>query len=307
MIAEDARLVAFNRCLRFGYVAHFVREWVSLRPFWSEDFRTSFDAFGSLAAAHVALALFALATLTQLSCAALGLLGELTPRLLWLSTLGLMLEAAVMPIPMPNHVALMLVALTFQAVMLLWRRDEPWAVRGLSALVVAGYAAAAIHKMNYGFLDMLDAVLWHRLPAAVVRVLGISAVGVELLVPFVALLSRRARPLALLVLLGFHFPMNSALGAVDYPWIATSFYPLFFSAQEWAPIESELRQHNGLSLSFAALSALLFVALAPKHDLPTLQGLVGVTVTVIWGYVSPVLLRRAWAQLPFVGAGAAVD
>jgi hypothetical protein len=212
-----------------------------------------------------------------------------------------------MPIPMPNHVALMLVALTFQAVMLLGRRDEPWTVRGLSSLVVAGYAAAAIHKMNHGFLDILDTVLWHRLPPVVVRVLGVSAVAVELLVPFVALLSRRGRPLALLVLLAFHFPMNSTLGAVDYPWIATSFYPLFFSAEEWAPIERELRQRDRLNLGCAALSALLFAALTPKHDLPTLQGLVGLTVAMIWGYATPVLMRRAWARLPFVRAGASVD
>jgi hypothetical protein len=291
----DARLVTFQRCLRLGYLAHFTREWVTLRPFWTQEFRASFEVFGTPGAARLALVLFFMATLAQLVCSVLALLRP-TRVLLWLCTLGLMLEAVVMPIAMPNHVALMLAALTFQAVMLLWRKDEPETVRGLTAILIAGYACAALHKMNHGFLDVLDGVLGQRLPRVLVVVLGLGAVGVELGVPLLALCSRRARPALLLLLLALHFPMNSTLGAIDYPWIATSFYPLFFLAEEWAQIERELARWQRSQLLAAAGSVLLFVLLTPR-DLFIYQAVVGAAVSALWGYALPSLLRRAVPRL----------
>jgi len=291
MSSTDARLVAFQRCLRLGYLAHFTREWVTLRPFWTEDFRASFDVFGTPGAARLALALFSCATLAQLVCSVLALLRP-TRGLLWICTLGLMLEAVVMPIAIPNHVALMLAALTFQAVMLFWRDDEPETVRGLSAILIAGYACAAIHKMNHGFAAVLDGVLGQRLPRALVLVLALGAVGIELGVPVLALLSRRARPALLLMLLSLHFPMNSTLGAIDYPWIATSFYPLFFRTEEWKQIEQELARWQRSQLLAAAGSVLLFVLLTPR-DLFIYQAAVGAALSSLWGYAVPSLLRRA--------------
>jgi hypothetical protein len=291
MIARDARLVAFNRCLRLGYLAHFTREWVTLRPFWSEDFRAAFDVFGSPAAARVALGLFFAATTVQLTVSVIGLWRP-TRLLILLSTLGLMLEALVMPIGIPNHVALLLAALTFQAVMLLWRRDEAATVRGLCAILLTSYACAALHKMNDGFADVLDGVLGQRLPHALVRVLALATVGVELGLPALALFSRRARPLSMLGLLALHFPMNSTLGAIDYPWIATSFYPLFFGAQEWTELERELGRLQRWPLFGAAGGVLSFVLLTPR-DLFIYQAAVGVVVSALWGYCVPSLLRRA--------------
>ena len=290
MSPRDARLVVFQRCLRLGYLAHFTREWVTLRPFWSQDFRDAFQVFGPPGAARLALALFFVATLTQLVCSVLALLRP-TAVLLWLCTLGLLLEALVMPIAMPNHVTLMLAALSFQAVMLLWREDEPETVRGLTAILIAGYACAAVHKMNHGFVDVLGGVLGHRLPRALVLLLAIGAMGIELTVPVLALWSRRARPALLLLLLALHFPMNSTLGAVDYPWIATSFYPLFFGAEEWAQIEAELVRWQGPQLLAALGSVLLFVLLTPR-DLFIYQAAVGAGVSALWGYAVPSLLRR---------------
>ena len=291
MSPRDPRLVAFQRCLRLGYLAHFTREWVTLRPFWSQDFRDAFAVFGSPGAARLALALFFVATLTQLVCSLLALLRPSAP-LLWLCTLGLLLEAVVMPIAMPNHVALMLAALGFQAVMLLWRGDEPETVRGLSAISIAGYAWAAIHKMNHGFVDVLDGVLGHRLPRALVSLLALAALAIELAVPLLAFLSPRARPALLLLLLALHIPMNSTLGAIDYPWIATSFYPLFFRAEEWAQIESELGRWRPAQWLAAAGSVLLFVLLTPR-DLFIYQAAVGAAVAALWGCAVPSLLRRA--------------
>jgi hypothetical protein len=290
MSPRDSRLVAFQRCLRLGYLAHFTREWVTLRPFWSQDFRDAFAVFGPPGAARLALALFFIATFAQLVCSVLALLRP-TAMLLWICTLGLMLEAVVMPIAMPNHVALMLAALSFQAVMLLWREDEPETVRGLTAILIAGYACAAVHKMNHGFVDVLDGVLGHRLPRVLVILLALGAVGIELAVPVLALWSRRARPALLLLLLALHFPMNSTLGAVDYPWIATSFYPLFFRAEEWAQIEAELARGQRSQLLAAVGSVLLFVLLTPR-DLFIYQAAVGAGVSALWGYAVPSLLRR---------------
>jgi hypothetical protein len=210
VIAEDARLVAFNRCLRLGYLAHFTREWITIRPFWSEDFRSAFEVFGPPGAQRLALALFFVATTAQLFASLLALWRP-TRGLILVSTLALMLEAVVMPIGIPNHVALMLAALTFQAVMLLWRREEAATVRGLCAILITGYACAAIHKMNGSFADVLDGVLGHRLPHALVLALALGTVAVELGVPALALFSRRARPLLMLGLLALHFPMNSTL------------------------------------------------------------------------------------------------
>ena len=295
MSIHDARLVAFERCLRLGYLAHFTREWVTLRPFWSQDFRASFEVFGTPGVARLALALFFAATLAQLVCSVLGLLRPTRP-LLWICTLGLMLEAVVMPIAIPNHVALMLAALTFQAVMLLCRDDEPETVRGLSAILIAGYACAAFHKMNHGFADVLDGVLGHRLPRALVLVLALGAVGIELGVPLLALGSARARPALLLVLLALHFPMNSTLGAIDYPWIATSFYPLFFRLEEWQQIERELTRWQRSQLLAAAGSVLLFLLLTPR-DLFIYQAAVGAAVSALWGYAVPSLLRRVLPRI----------
>lgn len=297
---RDARLLAFQRCLRLGYLAHFMREWVTLRPFWSQDFRDAFLVFGRPGAVRFALACFGLATAAQLVASAQALLRP-SRQLLWICTFGLMLEALVMPIAIPNHVALMLAALGFQALMLLWRNDEAETVRGLCAISITGYGCAALHKMNGGFVTVLDGVLGHRLPHALVVALALGAIAVELSVPLLAFSSARARPIAILVLLALHFPMNSTLGAVDYPWIATSFYPLFFSAQEWALIEAELGRPQRAQWWCAALAVALFLLLTPR-DLFIYQAAMGLLVSALWGYATPSLLRRVLALLP---AGAA--
>jgi len=297
---RDARLVAFQRCLRLGYLAHFLREWVTLRPFWSQDFRDAFLVFGKPAAVRFALAWFGVAAVAQLVASAQALLRP-TRQLLWICTFGLMLEALVMPIGMPNHVALMLAALGLQAVMLLWRNDEPGTVRGLCALSIAGYASAALHKMNSGFIEVLAGVLGHRLPHSLAVALALGAIAIELGVPILAFASARARPVLLLVLLALHFPMNSTLGAVDYPWIATSFYPLYFNAQEWAQIEAELLRPGRAQWLCAALAVALFLLLTPR-DLFIYQAGMGLLVSALWGYATPSLLRRVGALLP---AGAA--
>jgi hypothetical protein len=246
------------------------------------------------------MVVFALAVAAQLVASLQALLRP-TRQLLWICTFGLMLEALVMPIGIPNHVALMLAALGFQAAMLLWRDDEPETVRGLCALSIAGYASAALHKMNSGFVDVLDGVLGHRLPHPLVVALALGAIAIELGVPLLALSSARARPVLMLVLLALHFPMNSTLGAVDYPWIATSFYPLFFSAQEWAQIAAELSRPRRAQWLCVALAVALFLLLTPR-DLFIYQAAVGLVVSALWGYATPSLLRRVWALLP---AGAA--
>ena len=292
MIANDARLVAFYRLLGFGYVAHFVRNWVTLRPFWTADFRAEFDSFGSPAAAHTALALFCVASVSNLACSVLVLWQTPSRRVILLSTLSLLLEAAAMPIAISNHIALMVAAMSFQAVMLLWRKDEAWTVRGLTAILITAYASAAVHKMNGGFLDVLDGILAHRLPRTLSSVLGIMAVLFELIVPIVALLNQRVRPLLLLGLLALHFPMNSTLGAIDYPWIATSFYPLFFSSDEWSRIAAELRERHAVNWLGAGASLFLFVALTPHSDLVIYQAAIGAIVSGLWGYATPTLMRR---------------
>jgi hypothetical protein len=292
VIADDTRIVAFNRLLRFGYIAHFVREWVTLRPFWTSDFRDEFSAFGSPAGARTALAFFSIAAATNLVCSMLAVWQQPSRRVIWLSTLALIVEAIAMPIAIPNHIALMLAAMTFQAVLLLWRDDEAWTVRGLTAILITAYASAAVHKMNTGFLGVLDGILGHRLPRAISSFLGICAVLFELLVPIIALLSRRARPLFLLGLLALHFPMNSTLGAIDYPWIATSFYPLFFTRDEWTRIVAELREQRSINWLGAGASLLLFVALTPRSDLVIYQAAIGAIVSLLWGYAIPTLMRR---------------
>jgi len=178
--------------------------------------------------------------------------------------------------------------------MLLWRRDEAATVRGLCAILITGYACAAIHKMNYSFVNVLDGVLDHRLPHALVLVLALATVGIELGVPALALFSRRARPLLMLGLLALHFPMNSTLGAIDYPWIATSFYPLFFDEEEWSGLEREFRLVQPSQLYGAAGGILLFLLLTPR-DLFIYQAAVGLVVSALWGYCVPSLLRRALA------------
>ena len=120
---------------------------------------------------------------------------------------------------------------------------------------------------------------------------GVFGTGIRIFcsVPFRT--SARARPALLLLLLALHFPMNSTLGAIDYPWIATSFYPLFFRAEEWAQIEAELARWQRSQLLAAAGSVLLFVLLTPR-DLFIYQAAVGAAVSALWGYAVPSLLRR---------------
>jgi hypothetical protein len=71
---RDARLLAFQRCLRLGYLAHFMREWVTLRPFWSQDFRDAFLVFGKPSAVRFALAWFGVAAAAQLVASVQALL-----------------------------------------------------------------------------------------------------------------------------------------------------------------------------------------------------------------------------------------
>jgi len=120
------------------------------------------------------------------------------------------------------------------------RRVDAAAVRGLAVVIATQYFFAGLHKMNTGFLDpSIDGTssaiggltafwvygdlgsmppIWARYAATYGTVL------IEMGAPLLALLLPRIAPVAIAVLMAFHFPQIAVMNVSDYPMIASGFY-----------------------------------------------------------------------------------
>jgi hypothetical protein len=248
---------------------------------------------------------------------AAGLLVATAAALLVLRSRGAALAVAITyvihhltwPLRVRNHMALLLAV---YALLIIgwaaagWPRDrrqrsitDGLLVEGIAILLVLTYLSAAFHKLNTEFLsdhgfgavalrDFLRAGGLHGAPALAASAWAV--VATELVMPLVAWRSARLRPLAVLALFVFHFPMLSSMGVSDYPMIVAALYPAWFTPDEWRFLAMRLAAPRRGLLVAAAIAMLADAWFVRHWGLTTGFGLI---VAAMWGYaVLPLLALR---------------
>jgi hypothetical protein len=307
MQVTDKRLAAFNLLVPLGLLAHALRWTFVLLPgipapagrwhtvVWA---KATGGWQGNLPSWFVALELLVMAV------CAVAVVVRRDRRWIFALTATSLIHYFTFPIRTPNHLTVLCVALTTQATMWLAGRrygtddaaTDRQVVRALAGVIVIAYFFAGLHKINTAFLSGLpgespgaDGLLAFfrngHLPDPphwmLVAVGGYGTILAECVVPLAALLVPPLRLFMLLFLLAFHFPQHTAIGAIDYPLIATSFYPLFFRQEDWTSLCTRLRRPHPIDITGAAV----VVALDFWFSRPiTLETGFGAIVAALWGY-----------------------
>lgn len=173
------------------------------------------------------------------------------------------------------------------------------ACRAVAAMVVVTYGAAALHKMNAGFVGAESSAIQGADLFFVYGDLGDRAPGwardfavygtlvVEGTFPALALLCPRIAGVFVVGLMCFHFPHVAVMNVADYPMVASAFYPALFSAAVWRRLTPHL-----YSVSRFTVFGALFGVAAQIWWLPWWGSLTifGIVVMALWGWFAGALL-----------------
>jgi hypothetical protein len=303
---SDRRLAAFNVLVPLGLLAHLMRWSFILLPgipapagrshtvVWA---RATAGWQGSVPSWFTALEILAMAV-----CAVCIVVKRDRRWVMALSATAL-LHYFTFPIRTPNHLTVLVVALTTQSLIwLVGRRGAAPAlvdgqvVRALAGVMAIAYFFAGLHKINTAFLSGVpgespgaDGLLTFfrngQLPDpphwALVVVAAYGTILAECVAPVAALFLPRLRAFLLVFLLLFHFPQHTAIGAIDYPLIATSFFPLFFQRDEWSALCDRLPRVKSIGALVAAVTVGLHLWFSKPINLETVFG---AFVAALWGY-----------------------
>lgn len=224
-------------------------------------------------------------------------------------TLSIAMEYLTYPLKVPNHLNVILLALTLcSAVWIRTRRRHPSVVDsrladGMVGVVIAFYLCTSLHKMNSSFLsssldqsaavgtlEAIRSLFWLTdSTSAPLRIaFAYGSVFIELVAPLIAWRSPKFRPLAILALFLFHLPMITRLGIIEFPWILSSLFPCFFSVPEWLWIEKRAREIPPTALAAAVLGILVSALMTPSYSW---KSVFGTAELAVWGYLSTILLE----------------
>jgi hypothetical protein len=327
---SDKRLVAFNVLVPLGLLAHLMRWSFILLPGIPAPAGRSHTVVWARATAgwqgFVPWWLAALEIAVMAVCA-VGIVLRRDRRWALVLSATALVHYFTFPIRTPNHLTVLVVALTTQSlVWLVGRRQgataaetDGQAVRALAGVMAIAYFFAGLHKINSAFLSVVpgespgaDGLLAFfrngHLPEpphwALVAVAGYGTILAECVAPIAALFLPSLRVFLLLFLLVFHFPQHTAIGAIDYPLIATSFFPLFFRREEWTALCERLPRLKAIGIPVAAVIVVLDLWFSKPINLETVFG---AFVAALWGYfaaaalsfrISPLRTARAPGASP---------
>jgi hypothetical protein len=170
---------------------------------------------------------------------------------------------------------------------------------GLRAILVITYAFAGLHKLNDNFLsgsadlsaagavtDRLAGIVLGHPSAYLSKIVALVVPWFEIGPSVIFATRARIAPWLLIVLLAFHLPQISILGASDYPLIIASAFPATLSRRQWQRLRAVLLRPGLLTAAGGWLAICFHVGFARIALLTAF----GILVAGWWGYFGAALV-----------------
>jgi hypothetical protein len=318
-----SRFRAFALLILFGLIGHFA-QLITEDRFWDAEYRAAmWISPGWHLDIHPLISLALAACL--LSAVLAGLMVRKRVMLAIVAVLYI-LHFFSYPFRIRNHMTFMLATQGFLLLSLLVTRTERTKAselsqstnvlidnqicNGLAVILVINYFFAGFHKLNTAFLSFDSTVsegagtiqsflsaghISSHAPHWLLVLLLPGAIFCEMVLPTLIWKVGSLRELFILIMLAFHFPMVTSLGASDYPMIAIAFYPVLFTENHWSAFEHELvKRWNWMNI----VGALAGIAAHWRFTVEwTPNTVYGIFVAGLWGFAAVTLAKCFFARL----------
>jgi hypothetical protein len=323
MFSAVPRFRAFALLVLFGLVGHFA-QLISEDRFWDAEYRT-----GMWISPGWHLEIHPVISLVIAVCLLGAVVGSMVLRtrlMLGVVAVLYVLHFFSYPFRIRNHMTFMLATQGFLLLSLMATRTlrakasdlrnaailqvDNQICGGLAAILIVNYFFAGFHKLNTAFFSFdpslsvgagtiagfLEAArISDYAPHWLLALLLPGTVVCEMLLPTLIWKSDFFRELMILIMLAFHFPMVTTLGAADYPMIVVAFYPVLFTQDQWSAFEHDLLKRWDWTNVVG-----MFAGIAADWRFTgewTPNAVYGILVSALWGFVAVTLAKRFIARV----------
>jgi hypothetical protein len=323
MFSAISRFRAFALLVLFGLIGHFA-QLISEDRFWNAEYRT---AMWISPGWHLEIhPVISLVIAVLLLCAVVSGIVFRKRFILGIVAVLYVLHFFSYPFRIRNHMTFMLATQGYLFLSLLVTRTlrtkasdlrnpstaliDNQICNGLALILVINYFFAGFHKLNTAFLSFESSLsvgagtvegflgagqISYYAPHWLLALLLPGAIFCEMALPSLIWKSDYFRELFILIMLAFHFPMVTTLGAADYPMIVVAFYPVLFTQHRWSAFEHELlRRWNWMN----AIGAIAGIAAHWWFTVEwTPNAVYGILVAGVWGFAAVTLAKCFLARL----------
>jgi hypothetical protein len=317
------RFRAFALLILFGLIGHFA-QLVTEDRFWDAEYRA---AMWISPGWHLDIhPLISLALAACLLCAVVAGLVVRKRVMSAIVALFYILHFFSYPFRIRNHMTFMLATQGFLLLSLLVTRTartraselsqstnvliDNHICNGLAVILLINYFFAGFHKLNTAFLSfdlnvsegaatiqsfLSAGHISDHAPHWLLVLLLPGAILCEMVLPTLIWTIGSVRELFILIMLAFHFPMVTTLGASDYPMIVIAFYPVLFTEGHWAAFEHELlTRWNWMNV----VGVIVGIAAHWRFTVEwTPNTVYGIFVAGLWGFAAVTLTKCSIARV----------
>jgi hypothetical protein len=323
MFSAAPRFRTFALLVLFGLIGHFA-QLISEDRFWDAEYRT---AMWISPGWHLEMnPVISLAIAVLLVFAVFSGIVLRKRFILGIVAVFYILHFFSYPFRIRNHMTFMLATQGFLLVSLLVTRTlrtkandlrhsstaliDNQICTGLAWILVINYFFAGFHKLNTAFFSFDSSVsvgagtiegflgagqISYYAPHWLLALVLPGAIVCEMVLPTLIWRSDSFREVFILIMLAFHFPMVTTLGAADYPMIVIAFYPVLFSETRWSTFEHELlKRWNWVNVVGAFVGIAAHWWFTPDWTPNTAYG---IFVAGLWGFAAVTLAKCFIARL----------